>query len=92
QDTSIKSWFEGEVSQVLLQSGELAPQGFPVVTVIDTQDSWAVLNVREDYLKHFTKDATFAAYVPALDKEVNFKVTHIAAMGDFATWRSTDAS
>lgn len=92
KDTSIKSWFNGEVSQVLLRSGELAPQGFPVVTVIDTQDSWAVLNVREDYLKHFNKDSTFDAYLPALDKKVTFKVTHVAVMGDFATWRSTDAS
>lgn len=91
-DTQIKSWFEGEVSQVLLQSGELAPQGFPVVTVVDRQDSWAVLNVREDWLKHFKKDATFTAYLPALDKNVEFKVTHVAVMGDFATWRSTDAS
>ncbi|MGF1909585.1 HlyD family efflux transporter periplasmic adaptor subunit [Vibrio kasasachensis] len=91
-DTQIKSWFDGEVSQVLLQSGELAPQGFPVVTVVDRQDSWAVLNVREDWLKHFKKDATFTAYLPALDKNVEFKVTHVAVMGDFATWRSTDAS
>ncbi|OLQ94049.1 hypothetical protein BIY21_09910 [Vibrio ponticus] len=91
-DTQIKSWFDGEVSQVLLQSGELAPQGFPVVTVVDRQDSWAVLNVREDWLKHFNKGSTFTAYLPALDKQVEFKVTHVAVMGDFATWRSTDAS
>ncbi|EJE8557749.1 HlyD family secretion protein [Vibrio vulnificus] len=91
-DTRIESWFDGEVSQVLLQSGELAPQGFPVVTVIDTQDAWAVLNVREDLLKHFQKDQTFSAYLPALDKKIEFKVSHIAVMGDFATWRATDAS
>ena len=92
KDTAIESWFDGEVSQVLLQSGELAPQGFPVVTVIDTKDSWAVLNVREDWLKYFNKGQTFNAYLPALDKSVEFKVTHVAVMGDFATWRSTDAS
>lgn len=46
-DTKIQSWFDGEVSQVLMHSGELAPQGFPVVTVVDTQDTWAVFNVRE---------------------------------------------
>ena len=92
QDTSIESWFDGEVSQVLLQSGELAPQGFPVVTVIDNQDSWAVLNVREARLMYFKKGETFNAFVPALDKSIEFKVSHIAAMGDFATWRSTDAT
>ncbi|MFT6924712.1 MAG: HlyD family secretion protein [Psychromonas sp.] len=91
-DTDIKSWFNGEVSQVLLNSGELAPQGFPVVTVIDMQDAWAVFNVREDLLKNFPKGKIFTAYLPALDKSVDFKVTHIAVMGDFATWRATDAS
>lgn len=92
KDTQIHSWFNGEVAQVLLSSGELAPQGFPVVTVIDTQDAWAVLNVREDHLKYFEKGSQFDAYLPALDKNVRFEVSHIAVMGDFATWRSTDAA
>ncbi|MEH0689714.1 efflux RND transporter periplasmic adaptor subunit [Vibrio cholerae] len=92
QDTQIHSWFNGEVSQVLLQSGELAPQGFPVVTVLDTEDMWAVFNVREDYLRYFSKGTQFDAYVPALDREITFTVSHVAVMGDFATWRSTDAS
>jgi len=91
-DTKIESWFDGEVSQVLMQSGELAPQGFPVVTVVDREDSWAVLNVREDLLSHFQKGTTFNAYLPALNKSVEFKVTHVAVMGDFATWRSTDSA
>ncbi|ENM5873141.1 HlyD family secretion protein [Vibrio mimicus] len=91
-DTKIQSWFDGEVSQVLMHSGELAPQGFPVVTVVDIQDTWAVFNVREDLLKHFTQGTQFEAYLPALDKSVEFKVTHVAVMGDFATWRSTDAT
>lgn len=91
-DTRIESWFDGEVAQVLLHSGELAPQGFPVVTVVDRSDCWAVLNVREDYLTKFAKGSTIKAYVPALERTVEFKVTHIAAMGDFATWRSTDVS
>ncbi|MCG3723856.1 biotin/lipoyl-binding protein [Vibrio cincinnatiensis] len=91
-DTRIESWFNGEVSQVLMHGGELAPQGFPVVTVIDRNDSWAVFNVREDLLKHFEKGRTFNAFLPALNQSIEFTVTHIAAMGDFATWRSTDAS
>ena len=92
QDTKIKSWFDGEVSQVLLNSGELAPQGFPVVTVIDMQDAWLVFNVREDLLNHFPEGKEFAAYLPALGQKVTFQVSHIAVMGDFATWRSTDSA
>ncbi|WP_413284505.1 HlyD family secretion protein [Vibrio sp. MA40-2] len=92
KDTKINSWFNGEVSQVLLHSGELAPQGFPVVTVIDMNDAWAVFNIREDRLKHFNKGSRFVAYLPALDSDVEFEVTHISVMGNFATWRSTDSS
>ncbi|TEW51521.1 HlyD family secretion protein [Psychromonas algicola] len=92
QDTKITSWFNGEVSQVLLNSGELAPQGFPVVTVVDMQDVWAVFNVREDLLSQFNKGRHFKAYLPALNKSIEFEVTHVAVMGDFATWRTTDAS
>lgn len=92
QDTKIKSWFDGEISQVLLNSGELAPQGFPVVTVIDMQDAWAVFNVREDLLSNFQIGKKFDAYLPALKKKIQFQVTHISVMGDFATWRSTDSS
>ncbi|MDA7746166.1 efflux RND transporter periplasmic adaptor subunit [Psychromonas sp.] len=92
KDTKIKSWFDGEVSQVLLNSGELAPQGFPVVTVVDMQDVWAVFNVREDSLNQFTKGQRFTAYLPALKTSIEFEVIHVAVMGDFATWRTTDAS
>ena len=92
QDTKIISWFDGEVSQVLLNSGELAPQGFPVVTIIDMKDAWAVFNVREDLLSRFEKGQQFSAYLPALNEKISFEVTHIAVQGDFATWRSTDSS
>lgn len=90
-DTKITSWHDGEVTQILLQSGELAPQGFPVVTIIDMDDAWAVFHIREDRLKEYKKGIEFDAVIPALgdDKKYRFKVDHIAVMGDFATWRST---
>ncbi|MBV7296383.1 HlyD family secretion protein [Enterovibrio paralichthyis] len=92
KDTQIHSWYQGEVSQILLHPGELAPQGFPVVTVIDLNDAWAVFNIREDKLRQFAKGAEFDATIPALgDKAYRFQVTHVAAMGDFATWRATNS-
>ncbi len=89
-DTKIKSWHDGEVTQILLQVGELAPQGFPVVTVIDMKDAWAVFNIREDRLKDFQKDKEFEVIIPAISPEpFTLKVSHVAAMGNFATWRAT---
>ena len=90
-DMQIESWHNGEVSQILLQTGELAPQGFPVVTIIDMNDAWAVFHVREDRLADYKKGSEFEATIPALgDATYRFKVDHVAVMGDFATWRATD--
>ena len=86
------AFHKGEVSQVLIHSGELAPTGFPVVTLIDIDDSWARFSVREDYLKAFEKGKIFKAKIPALgDKTYEFRVSYIALMGDYATWRATES-
>lgn len=82
----------GEVTQVLLQPGELAPQGFPVVTLTDMQDAWALFHVREDQLNRFQPGQAFVARIPALgNKPFSFRVSHVAVLGDFATWRATDS-
>ncbi len=92
-ETTVKTYHDGEVSQVLLRAGELAPQGFPVVTIVDMEDAWVVLQVREDLLERFHKGAEFEARIPALGEGTHrFRVTHLAVMGDFATWRPTDTS
>ena len=82
----------GEVTQVQLQPGELAPQGFPVVTLTDMSDAWALFHVREDRLKDFQKGSEFSARIPALgETPYRFRVSHVAVLGDFATWRATDS-
>jgi HlyD family secretion protein len=82
----------GEVTQVLLQPGELAPQGFPVVTLTDMQDAWALFHVREDRLAAFLPGRELTLRLPALGSQsFRFRVSHVAVMGDFATWRATDS-
>ncbi len=81
----------GEIAQILIHEGELAPTGFPVVTLVDINDSWAKFHVREDLLHNFEKGAVLELEVPALNKNVPFKVTHIAVMGEYATWRAAEA-
>lgn len=86
------AFHSGEVSQVLIHEGELAPQGFPVVTLVDIHDSWGKFHVREDLLHYFKKDKTLHVKIPALgDKSYDFRVAYIAVMGDFATWRAAEA-
>ncbi|MFC4699186.1 HlyD family secretion protein [Glaciecola siphonariae] len=90
EETRLSAPISGEVTEILVDVGELAPTGFPVVTLVDLNDSWVILKVREDHLMHFKKDAQLAATVPALDNEnIVLSVFHIAAQADFATWRAT---
>ena len=89
-ETELKSPVGGEVVKVLARAGELAPQGVPVVTVVDLADQWALFNVREDRLARFKVGSEFDAVLPALaNRTVRFKVTGSAALPDFATWRAT---
>jgi len=92
KESSQHSFHKGEVTQVLIHSGELSPTGFPVVSIVDIEDSWAKFAVREDYLKEFKKDKLFDAKIPALGSGTyKFRVANIAVMGDYATWRATES-
>lgn len=87
-ETRIKAPIAGEVAKVQIQPGELAPQGFPVVTLVNLADTWAVLQVREDEMSAFTMGSSHTGQVPALKTELAFKVSSIAVLPDFATWRA----
>ncbi|SIR01583.1 HlyD family secretion protein [Shewanella morhuae] len=91
QDSQMRAPKTGEISDVLLQAGELAPSGFPIVSLIDMQDAWAVFQVREDQLKGFKKGQKIQLNIPALEQDIEFTVSHISVMGEFATWRSTES-
>ena len=86
------SFNKGEVTQILIHSGELSPTGFPVVSIVDIEDSWAKFAVREDYLKEFIINKVFKAKIPALgDESYEFRVANISVMGEFATWKATES-
>ncbi len=92
QDAYAYAPISGEVSNVLLHNGELSPSGFPVVMVVDMNDIWVRLPVSEQYLSRFNKGTIFTAYIPALKTYAKFKVSYISAMGEFATWKATNAT
>ncbi|WP_426076191.1 HlyD family secretion protein [Janthinobacterium sp. PSPC3-1] len=87
-ETKIAAPVAGQVSKIQIQPGELAPQGFPVMTLVNLADAWAVLQVREDEMAAFAVGSTHTANVPALRQQLTFKVSSVAVMPDFATWRA----
>lgn len=93
EELLVRSRWDGEIANVLLHEGELAPQGFPVVTVVDMKDAWALFQVREDLLAQFPKDSVWQVTLPALGGQtVEMRVSAISVLGDFATWRASHGS
>lgn len=93
-EANLKSPVAGEVSKVIAKKGEITPQGVAIVTVVDLNDQWVILNVREDHIADFALGTEFVGTLPALSKkgapkEVTFKVYASSALPDFATWRAT---
>jgi HlyD family secretion protein len=92
-ETTIYSGASGEVSGINVEAGELVNTGFPVVTLINLDDVWVTLFVREDLLNDFKMGSTFRAKIPGLDsQEFDFQVTYVSAAGEFARWNATKTS
>ncbi len=89
-DASLTSPISGEVASISLNVGELTSIGTNIMTVIDIDNPYLVLNVREDLLSHFKMGGTILCYIPALGlKEVPFIINYISPLGSFATWKAT---
>lgn len=81
---------DGEVSDRFPKPGELVGQGSPVMSIVDLSDCWFTFAVREDMLQGMTVGSTMQVRVPALGEQTYpVKVTHVKAMGTYATWRTT---
>lgn len=92
-DISLKSPISAEVDKVVLHEGELAPPGFPILTLVNLSDVWAVFNLRENELAKVKIGTEMTGKVPALGgKAVRFSVYYISPKGEYATWRATRQS
>jgi HlyD family secretion protein len=88
-ETEQSAPLDAEVSKVVLQPGELAGTGAPIVTLVAVQDPWVSFALREDLLYNIRQGMVISAEIPALRKTAQFRVFHIAPLGDFATWKAT---
>lgn len=91
KELEIKAPVDGEISNRISDPGEVIASGYPLFTIIRPEESYVLLQVREDMLNTFKKGASFDGVIPALNnKQTEFEVTYIASMADFATWRPTN--
>lgn len=88
-ETKLLSPINGTVSKTYGKPSELVAMGVPVVSIIQDDDLWISLNVREDQYQSVYKAKSMSGYIPALDQKAEFKIKHIDAEGDFATIKTT---
>lgn len=80
----------GEISDIFPKPGELVGTGAPVMNIVDLEDIYVILNIREDQLTGFTKGKEFTATVPALGgQSVKLKIYYIKPMASYATFKAT---
>lgn len=93
EETRLLAPIDGEVADIIPETGELISPGYPIVTLVDLRDVWVTFNLREDLLSKIRMGSLLPVLFPALgNREINFKVNYITALGDFASWRATKAT
>ncbi len=95
QEANLKSPISGIVDSIIVNAGEVIGQGVPLLTLVNTDDQWVVLNVTETYLNQFNIGQQFTGSIPALSSterpyRQQFTVYATSTLSDFATWRPTN--
>ena len=86
KDLLLRAPIDGEVFQVIANEGELVPQGYAVVTLLDTKDPWVTFQVSETNLSKFPMGQKVRLKVVALPGRVlNGSIHFVSPMGSFAT-------
>ena len=88
KETRLISPIAGEVSRRLVEPGELVSPVLPAIQIIDIDHPYVLVDVPESQYKGMAEGRILVGRVPALDRTIRFRVQHIAAQGEFATFRA----
>lgn len=92
-ELSVTAKKAGQISKRFANEGELVSAGTPIYSLIDLNNLWVTVNVREDRFNALKIGDVIEGTIPALkDKNVKFKVFFINPKANFATWRATRQS
>ena len=67
----------GSVEQVFTKQGEIASPGLPIVQILDTRKVKVVVDIPETYLAAVQRGQTVKVNFPALNREIDAKVTQL---------------
>ncbi|TCB61030.1 HlyD family secretion protein [Acinetobacter terrae] len=88
-ETKLLSPINGTVSKTYGKASELVAIGVPIVSLIQDDDLWVSVDVREDFYAQVYKSKTIKGFIPALNQTATFKIKNIDAEGEFATIKTT---
>lgn len=91
EDQYLVAPYDGEITVIYPHESELVATGAPIMT-LQTDDHWAVFNVRETLLKDIKVGSRLKVKIPALDKDTVIKVFYIKDLGTYANWQATKAT
>ncbi|MEG3165248.1 efflux RND transporter periplasmic adaptor subunit [Sphingomonas sp. PB2P19] len=91
-ETRLVSPIDGEVSRKLLQPGEIVSPVLPAYQILDIDHPRVEITVRESQYAGIRPGGILVGHVPALNRDVRFRITHIAPEAAFATVRATRQS
>ncbi|WP_404366078.1 HlyD family secretion protein [Sphingomonas sp. MMS24-J45] len=91
-ETRLTSPIAGEVARRLLRPGEIVSPVLPAFQVIDIAHPWVEITVRENQYAGLQIGSVLVGHVPALGRDVRFRVSHVAPEAEFATVRATRQS
>ncbi|MDR3627890.1 MAG: efflux RND transporter periplasmic adaptor subunit, partial [Ignavibacteriaceae bacterium] len=91
EELYLKSPINGELQKKIVDEGEVISNGYPLFTVLDLNDMWVTVQLKETQMSGIRKGKTYNGRIPALGNRVEeFEVTYISPMGDFSTWKPTN--
>ncbi len=82
---------DGQVTEIYPELGELVGTGSPIMNICTVNNYWFVFSIREDYLPGIKVGDQKSVFVPALNKNIDVKITRMKNVGNFATWKATKA-
>lgn len=92
KETVQRATADGEVETIYPKVGELVGFGSPIMSISMVNDIWGTFNVREDQLKDMKIGTKLKVYVPALDKQIEMRVTSLKDQGSYAVWKATKSN
>lgn len=87
-ETNLIAPIEGVINKIYAKPSELVASAVPVISMIKPSDT-VKLRVREDYLPYVQQASSLTGFIPALNRSVEFHISHIGAEGEFATIKTT---